>query len=256
LSDELLELARTVAFEAGTLLRERASAPHAMLGSKSSPTDAVSQTDVDAERLIRDRIGAARPRDSILGEEGGSVAGEGSVRWIVDPLDGTVNFLYGIPQFAVSIACEDDGGTLAGVVHDPLRGETFAATRTGPATLNGREIAGSGADDLATALVATGFGYEASVRARQAETLLRVLPGVRDIRRAGSAALDLGWTACGRHDGYYERGVKPWDWRAGGLICERAGLMVRELAEDGELPSGIVVAPPALVDALHELVSA
>ena len=254
LSEELAAVARDAAEAAGALLRERFHAPRGAVRAKSSPTDLVSEADVEAERLIRELLSQRRPDDAILGEEEGTGAGEGSVRWVVDPLDGTINFLFGIPQFAVSIACEDVAGTIAGVVHDPVRGETFAATRDGPATVNGQRIAGSGRDELATALVATGFSYDSVVRAGQAAILQRVLPRVRDVRRAGSAALDLAWTACGRHDAYYERGLNAWDWAAGALVCARAGLAVRPLAADGRLPEGLMAAPPTLVGALFELV--
>jgi myo-inositol-1(or 4)-monophosphatase len=188
-----------------------------------------------------------------LGEEGGET-GDGDLRWVVDPLDGTINFLFGIPVYAVSVACEDASGALAGIVLDPSRDECFAATRSGEATLNGDPIAGSSRTELATSLVATGFGYDASVRARQAAILSRVLPRVRDIRRAGAAAIDLCWCACGRLDAYYERGIKPWDVAAGGLIAARAGLAVHKLEpnQDGD---AIVAAPPALIDELVELIS-
>ncbi len=173
--------------------------------AKSSPTDLVSETDVAAESAIRDVLGRRRPDDAILGEEGGAT-GHGELRWVIDPLDGTTNFLFGVPQFAVSVACEDADGGLAGVVLDPIRDECFTATRSGPPELNREEIRLIRQSDLAVALVATGFGYSAEVRARQAEVLTRVLPRVRDIRRAGAAALDLCWCACGRYDAYWERG--------------------------------------------------
>jgi myo-inositol-1(or 4)-monophosphatase len=155
----------------------------------------------------------------------------------------------------VSVACEDADGALAGVVLDPLRDEEFAATRSGPALRDGVEIVRPARpDELAVALVATGFSYDAGARARQAAVLQRVLPRVRDVRRAGSAALDLAWTACGRCDAYYERGVQPWDVAAGALICTRAGLELRDLAADGEDAYGLLAAPPALAEPLYELV--
>ncbi len=221
--------------------------------AKSTPTDLVSEADVAAESSIRAVLGDRRPQDAILGEEGGET-GEGELRWLIDPLDGTINFLFGVPQFAVSVACEDANGGLVGVVLDPVRDECFSATRSGPAQLNGSPIAPSRRDELATALVATGFDYDARVRARQAGVLSRVLPNVRDIRRAGSAALDLSWCACGRYDAYFERGVKPWDYGAGSLIASRAGLEVRKLAAAGDDPAGMLVAPAAFVDELLALV--
>jgi myo-inositol-1(or 4)-monophosphatase len=222
--------------------------------TKSGPTDLVSDADVAAESAIRRVLSEQRPDDSILAEEGGA-SGDGEIRWVVDPLDGTINFLFGIPAFAISVACEDASGTVAGVVLDPLRDECFAAIRTGRATLNGQPIHGSTRADLATAMVATGFSYDAPVRARQAAALTRLLPRVRDIRRVGAAALDLAWCACGRYDAYYERGVRPWDFRAGALIAARAGLEVRELEAAGEDPFGVVVAPAGLVDELVDLVA-
>jgi myo-inositol-1(or 4)-monophosphatase len=255
---ELRALAEDVARDAGALLRERFHGPAGPLRAKSSPTDLVSEADLVAERLIRERLAAARPHDAVLGEEGGdrgpAAGGVEELRWIVDPLDGTINFLFGIPQWAVSIACDDAEGTLVGVVHDPLRGETFAAVRGGPPTLDGVPVEASTCDDLAVARVATGFAYDASVRGAQAEVAARVLPRVRDVRRLGSAALDLAWTACGRYDAYYERGLKRWDLAAGALLCECAGLSVRPLAPAGELPDGLLVTPVALAETLYGLV--
>jgi myo-inositol-1(or 4)-monophosphatase len=253
---ELLSIAVDAAHAAGALLCERFAAGATALRSKSTPTDLVSEADLAAERLIRDRLTAARPGDAILGEEGGDrgpAATRDGLRWIVDPLDGTVNFLFGIPQWSVSIACEQAGETLAAVVHDPPRGETFTAARGGEAAVNGRQIQGSRRDDLATAMIATGFSYDARIRALQAQTVAKVLPRVRDIRRFGSAAIDLGWTACGRYDAYYERGLQPWDLAAGAYICRCAGLEVRELPA-GEQPAGLLVAPAALVADLRALI--
>ena len=255
---ELRALAEDVAREAGALLRERFHGPAGALRAKSTPTDLVSEVDLAAERLIRDRLAAARPHDAVLGEEGGDqgppAGGASQLRWVVDPLDGTINFLFGIPHWAVSIACDDDEGTLAGVVFDPLSGEMFAVERGGPPMLDGGLVEASTRDELAPAMVATGFAYDADVRAAQAEVAARVLPRVRDLRRMGSAALDLAWTACGRFDAYYERGPKRWDLAAGSLLCARAGLSVRRLAPAGELPDGVLVAPPALAETLYALV--
>jgi myo-inositol-1(or 4)-monophosphatase len=251
---ELLDVATEAARAAASELMSRFGDRARGVETKSSPTDLVSEADVAAERAVREVLGRRRPDDRVLGEEGGAT-GEGRLRWLVDPLDGTVNFLFGIPAFAVSIACEDDSGALAGVVLDVVRDECFAAVRSGPAALNGDAIRGSSREELATAMVATGFGYEASVRERQAEVVARVLPRVRDIRRVGAAALDLAWCACGRFDAYYERGVKPWDIAAGALICSRAGLEVRELPDTGDDAGGLVVAPAAIADELFRLVA-
>jgi myo-inositol-1(or 4)-monophosphatase len=219
---------------------------------KSSRTDIASDADRDAEALIGDLLAAERPDDGLLAEEGSSADGSNGRRWVVDPLDGTTNYLYRFPAWAVSIALEDPDGPLVGVVHDPLRDETFVATRDGGARLNGTAIAVSGAQRLDTALVATGFGYAAERRTTQGEVVARVLPRVRDIRRAGAAALDLCMVACGRLDGYYERGLSPWDWAAGSLIAAEAGAAVLPLEEE---PFGLVVASPAIADDLAALVS-
>jgi myo-inositol-1(or 4)-monophosphatase len=253
---ELLALAQSAAHSAGELLVERFAGPREDVRSKSTPTDLVSEADLAAERALREAIAAARPEDAILGEEAGA-GGEGTsgLRWVVDPLDGTVNFLFGIPHWAVSVACEDADGTLIGVVHDPLRGETFAATRDGAATLDGEPLGGSGRADLATAMVATGFAYDAGVRSGQGEVAARLLPRVRDLRRMGSAALDLAWTARGRYDCYFERGLAPWDRAAGELLCARAGLASAELEPDGPAPAGLLVAPRALLAELRALVA-
>lgn len=248
-------IAAEAARAAGGLLRERfVAGGERATGSKSTPTDPVSDADTAAEQTIRDLLAARRPGDAVLGEEGGETqAGEG-LRWIVDPLDGTVNFLFGVPQWCVSVAVHDNEGGLVGVVFDPLRDELFAAERGGPATLNGATLTASASEELATSLVATGFSYDAGVRAVQAEVVGRMLPRVRDVRRMGGAALDLAWTAAGRFDAYYERGVQIWDTAAGSLLCERAGLEVRELPAVAELPSGIIVAPGGLIDGLGALV--
>ena len=250
---ELLQIAHQAADAAAAELRPRFGHRQRDIRAKSGPTDLVSEADVAAESAIRAVLAERRPDDAILGEEGGA-SGHGELRWVIDPLDGTTNFLFGVPQFAVSVACEDEHGGLVGLVLDPIRDEYFAASRSGQSTLNGTPIIASDRRELSTALVATGFGYDAAVRARQAEVLARVLPSVRDIRRAGAAALDLAWSACGRYDAYYERGVHHWDYAAGGLIAARAGLELRMLeAVPGE-PAGLMVAPPALVDELLGLV--
>jgi myo-inositol-1(or 4)-monophosphatase len=252
----LLPLAESVAREAGALLRDAFAGPAVNVSVKSTATDPVSEADRAAERLIRSRLAAARPGDAVLGEEGGDTAGSSGVRWIVDPLDGTVNFLFGIPQWAVSVACEDADGPLAGVVYDPMRDELWSATRTGPALLDGSPVHVSSRSELATALVCTGFGYDADARRVQAEMVSRLLPAVRDIRRLGSAALDLAWTAAGRYDAFYEHGLNAWDLAAGALICERAGARRRSLPAGGPLKPGVLVSAPALLEPLASLLLA
>ena len=246
----LLDVATEAARTAGELLLERFGSER-VLATKSTPTDVVSEADLVAERAIRAILAARAPDDAVMGEEGADTSGSSGRRWIVDPLDGTVNYLYGLPMWCVSVACDD----LVGVVFDPVRDELFAATAGGPATLNGVPLAGRHADTLGQALVATGFGYDPGRRALQAEVVARVLPRARDIRRGGSAALDLAWCAAGRLDAYYERGINPWDVAAGEVICARAGLHVQRLDPVGALPWGVLVAPPAFAGELHDLVA-
>jgi myo-inositol-1(or 4)-monophosphatase len=288
---DLLDMASDLALYEGVLLLDRLQFGHLYddddgehdadgqqtavggIESKSSPTDLVSDADRDAERGIREEIEIRRPEDGFLGEESGEHPGSTGLRWVVDPLDGTVNYLFGIPQWCVSIAVQDGEGTLAGAIYDPMRQESFAALRGADATLTApprrrvgwpppheseqheETLRGSRCEDLALAMVATGFAYDAGVRAAQAQVLTELLPRVRDIRRFGSAALDLAWTAAGRFDAYFERSVKPWDVAAGALMCETAGLEVVELPASGDLPWGILVAPPALCRPLFELVA-
>jgi myo-inositol-1(or 4)-monophosphatase len=266
LEAELLDVARAAARAAAAELLARYEHAVEGLATKTTATDPVSDADRAAEAAIRALLAQRRPADAILGEEGGETRGDGTrgaesgVRWVVDPLDGTVNYLFGYPQWSVSVAAEDaDGTTLAGVVLDPLRGEELGATRSGPLLRGGEplgDLARPRARTLDVALVATGFAYDARVRARQAEVLGRVLPRVRDVRRGGSAAIDLAWTALGRCDAYWERGVKAWDVAAGALLCARAGLELRELPADGGLPWGLLAAPPAFADELLALVGA
>jgi myo-inositol-1(or 4)-monophosphatase len=264
---ELLAIAVEAARMAGELLLERArEGAERDVSSKSTPTDLVSEADRTSERAIRALLSERRPEDGFLGEEGGSAESDSGLCWVVDPLDGTVNFLFGIPQWNVSVAVRDDEGALAGAVFDPNRDELFTATRQGPALLNGPagqiELTGPQArgtvestqEGLSGVMVATGLAYDSNVRAAQAKVLARLAPRVRDIRRFGSAALDLTWTAAGRYDAYFERSVKQWDIAAGALICERAGLSVLELPAAEDLPWGIVVARAGVAEQLLELV--
>jgi myo-inositol-1(or 4)-monophosphatase len=266
--DALLRVAIDAARMAGGLLAERSRrGAEREVVSKSTPTDLVSEADVASERAIRELLEQRRPQDGFVGEEGSqSEPGESGLQWVVDPLDGTINFLFGIPQWCVSVAVRDGHRTLAGAVYDPNRDELYAATRTGrPALmtagrtleLGSAQTSGPAAvgEDLPTAMIATGLAYDATVRRAQAKVLERLLPRVRDIRRFGSAALDLAWTAAGRYDAYFERSVKEWDIAAGALVCDRAGLRVLELPEREHLPWGILVAPPALAGPLLELVA-
>jgi myo-inositol-1(or 4)-monophosphatase len=257
-----LALAEQAARRAGGLLAARFGDPASGVETKSSATDLVSDADRAAEEAILELLRTERPDDGLLSEEGGDGAhagpgppasGDGERRWVVDPLDGTTNFLYGLPAWCVSVALEDADGGLVGVVHDPLAGETFTAERGRGCRLNGRAVRIRDQQPLERALVATGFGYEAAVRSLQARALTTVLPRVRDLRRGGSAALDLAWLAAGRLDGYWELGVKPWDVAAGTLCVREAGGVVRPL--DAE-PPGLAAAGPTLLPALLGLLAA
>jgi myo-inositol-1(or 4)-monophosphatase len=248
--DALRDLAVALAEEAGALLRDGQDRVRTSVETKSTGTDMVTEMDRASERLIVDGLLAARPEDGLLGEEGASRAGTSGVRWVIDPLDGTTNYLYGFPSYGVSIAAEVDGVPVAGAVHDPVHGETWSATRGGGARCNGRPLRMTGPPTLATALVGTGFAYDAARRAEQAEVLRRVLPNVRDVRRAGAAAVDLCWVAGGRLDAFFERGLAPWDWAAGSLIAAEAGAVAQRFDDDGLH----VAAPPHLFDPLLALV--
>jgi myo-inositol-1(or 4)-monophosphatase len=223
LTAELLELALDAARRAGALLRDGRPADLGVAATKSSPVDVVTEMDLASEKLITELITARRPGDGLLGEEGASTEGSSGVRWIIDPLDGTVNYLYGRPDWSVSIAAEYRGETLVGVVEAPARGETAHAVRGGGAFLNGRSVSCRPSPPLAQALIGTGFGYLRERRQRQAEVVRALIPRLRDIRRAGSAAIDLTDVACGRLDGFYERGLNPWDYAAGALIAREGG---------------------------------
>lgn len=183
----------------------------ALASEKSSSTDLVRAADVEAERIVLKVLLGARPNDAILAEEGSRRRGSSNVTWVIDPLDGTTNFVYGYGDFAVSIAARVDDTVVAGVVHDPIAAETFVATLGGGATLNGHPITPSEPTSLASALVGTGFGYRSSERETQARLLPYLLPSIRDIRRGGSAALDSCGVGAGRLDAYFEAGLKPWD---------------------------------------------
>jgi myo-inositol-1(or 4)-monophosphatase len=253
---ELLAVALEAARAASSELQSRYGRRPSGVRTKSGPTDLVSDADISAESAIREVLAARRPDDAILGEEGGETGGDGSLRWVVDPLDGTINYLYEIPAFAVSVAVEDADGTIAGVVIDPIREEVFGGTRSGAPTLNGEPLPErpNPPDSLGVAMVATGFGYDQQVRTGQAEVVARLLPHVRDIRRVGAAALDLTWSALGRFDAFYERGLHSWDIAAGALVAERSGLVVRELPEADGQPWGVMTAPANIVDELYELI--
>ena len=251
---ELLELAVTAARAAGGLLLDRWRRPARGVGSKSTPTDVVSDADRDSERLLKRIILSQRPDDGIVAEETGKRPSRSGITWILDPLDGTVNFLFHIPEWCVSIAAEDEQGVAVGVVYNPNRDEMFSSTRGRGAYLNGSAITASTKSDLATALIGTGFAYVPEARELQARRLPSLLPRVRDIRRAGSAALDLASVACGRLDGDFEAPMEPWDKAAGTLLVTEAGGTVSELEGPLDLSAGVIAAGSNLHDELRALV--
>ncbi len=251
---ELSGLARSIAGEAAELLRGALETPREGVETKSSSTDMVTETDRASEDLIARRIREARPDDGLLGEEGASVEGSSGYRWVVDPIDGTTNFLYGHPGFAVSIAVERDGETVVGVVCDVVHRELFAAVRDRGATRNDVPIQVSGAGDVAGALIATGFGYDPEQRGRQGAAIARLLPSIRDIRRMGAAAVDLCSVACGRVDGYFERGLSRWDLAAGELIAAEAGARLGGIDGGPAAAGSVIVSTPEIFDDLRALV--
>ncbi|WP_420708101.1 inositol monophosphatase family protein [Streptomyces sp. NRRL S-244] len=253
LKAELLDVGLDAARQAGELLRDGRPADLAVAATKSSPIDVVTEMDIAAEKLITGILARRRPEDGLLGEEGADVPGTSGVRWVVDPLDGTVNYLYGLPSWSVSIAAEYEGRTVVGVVAAPMRRETYHAVRGGGAWLGGVRLACRAAAPLDQALVGTGFAYLQARKEQQAEVARRVIPRVRDIRRGGSAALDLSDVAAGRLDAYYERGLNPWDLAAGELIAREAGALTG--GRPGQPASGelALAATPAVFASLQPL---
>lgn len=261
LPEDLRAVAEQLAAEAAAFVRRRrtetfgvpAGSAAAQVRAKSSPTDPVTIVDTETEQLIRRRLAELRPGEPILGEEGGGQAADsGTVRWVVDPIDGTVNFVYGIPAYSVSIAAQLDGRSVAGAVADVVSGDIYSAgIGLGAHVLVGgvrSPLRCSEADDLSMALLGTGFGYEPNRRAAQAALLAQMLPVIRDIRRVGSAALDLCMVAAGRLDAQYEHGLSAWDWAAGALIAAEAGavLVLPEPDEPGTTGSLVLVAAPGV----------
>jgi myo-inositol-1(or 4)-monophosphatase len=221
----------------------------AAIATKSSDTDVVTQTDVDTETLIRRLLEEATPGCGFVGEEGGGTGADRRLQWIIDPLDGTVNFLYTVPIFSVSIAAALDGEFVAGAVVDAMRAEVFSAHVGGGARCDGVSIGVSDCAALPLGLIGTGFSYTPRLRAIQGDIISRMLPIVRDIRCFGSAALNLCWVAMGRTDGYFERDIKVWDWAAGAIIAAEAGAEVELPCPEND---GLVMAStPGIVDALR-----
>ncbi|PWC03674.1 inositol monophosphatase family protein [Agromyces badenianii] len=261
-SAALLELARRIALHAAEFALDARRGGVSVAATKSSPVDIVTAVDRDTEALIRRLILEARPDDGIVGEEDDALVGTSGVNWVVDPIDGTVNFLYGIPAWAISVAVVEGSAdpaawtALAGVVVNPSTGEVFEAAAGCGARLDGREIRANADVPLAQALVGTGFSYSAEGRRAQAEVLVTLLPKARDVRRIGSAALDLCAVAAGRLDAYYESGLNPWDHAAGALIAREAGARVGGPAGGPATVELVVAAAPSLFDELTEALRA
>jgi myo-inositol-1(or 4)-monophosphatase len=256
---DLLTIARTIALEAGALAARRRAEGVSVAASKSSTEDVVTAADREVELLIRTRLAEARPGDGFFGEESDASASETGLTWVVDPIDGTVNYLYGIPHYAVSIAVVEgspdpaEWTILAGVVHNPASGEVFSATRGGGAFLGDSRLQIPAAPSFDQALIATGFSYSAARRLEQGAVVAELVGLVRDVRRMGSAALDLCAVAAGRVNGYFEGELNPWDMAAGNLIAEEAGAQVTGITQPHPGRSGIVVGPRSLVSSLQDV---
>jgi myo-inositol-1(or 4)-monophosphatase len=251
----LLALAVGIAEEAATLIAEGRRRGLSEVGTKSSSTDMVTEYDRLSERLIVERLRTARPNDGIVGEEGSSTTGTSGIEWLVDPIDGTTNFLYALPGYAVSIGARDAEGGLVGVVAIPSSAELFAARRSGGATCNGEPIRCSGGTDLSRALVATGFSYDPARRRHQGARVAAMLDRIRDIRRLGAAAPDLCHVAAGRVDAYFEEYLNPWDLAAGEVIAREAGCRLGALDGGPLHPGSVLVATPDLFEPLVELIA-
>lgn len=251
LNADLLALALEAAHRAGDFLRDGRPADLGVAATKTSVVDVVTEMDIASEKMITGFLADQRPDDGFLGEEGASVEGTSGVQWVIDPIDGTVNYLYGRPAWAVSIAARKDGETVAGVVHAPMRGETYSAALGQGAYMDDEQVHARTAPPFEQALVGTGFGYIVERRIHQAAVVGQLIPRVRDIRRGGSAAIDLCDVAVGRLDAYYERGLNPWDFAAGELIAREAGALTG--GRPGQPASGelTVAAPPGLFEPLQ-----
>jgi myo-inositol-1(or 4)-monophosphatase len=249
---QLLAIALSVTRGAAELARQMRAEGVTGVTTKSTATDVVTAADRATERYVREELHRLRADDAVLGEEAGQSAGAGTVRWIVDPIDGTVNYLYGIPHYAVSLAAEVDGVVVAGVVRNAATGEEWTATLGGGAWRGDVRLSGSEVTQLGQSLIATGFGYAAARRVHQARVVAALLPMVRDIRRLGAASLDLCYAAEGRVDGYFEKGLNLWDHAAGGLIATEAGLRVGGLAGAAAGLDLLVAAPPGIWSVLHD----
>lgn len=256
-ADELLSIAVQVARQGAATARQMRAGGISGVSTKSTDTDVVTAADRAVERQVVDELRRLRPGDSVLGEEYGTAGQRGpaagaSVRWILDPIDGTVNYLYGLPQYALSLAAEVDGVVVAGVVHNPATGQEWTATRGGGAYRDGRRLQCSRETALGQCLVGTGFGYDPARRAHQATVVAQLISQVRDIRRYGAASIDLCMAAEGALDAYFEKGLNAWDHAAGGLVATEAGLRVGGIGGAPAGPDMVIAAPPALFGPLHD----
>jgi myo-inositol-1(or 4)-monophosphatase len=254
MSNELLDIARTLAHRAGSVARLGRTGGLDDVSTKSSITDMVTEYDKACEVIVFEGLRTARPADSIVGEEGARHDGSSGITWFIDPIDGTTNFLYDIPMWAVSIGATDGEGPLVGVVFNPSTNETFTAIRGGGAFLNDQRIACNGAATLDTALVATGFSYAPEARAAQAQRVADMIHHIRDIRRFGAAAIDMCYVACGRLDAYFEENLHPWDIAAGDLIAREAGCRTGDFRGGPIRPAETLTASPSLFDTLGALI--
>lgn len=251
---ELLVLARDLAIRVGdTALAGRRNGLREV-DTKSTPTDMVTEFDRATEVEIVSTLRRLRPHDGIVGEEGANHVGSTGITWFIDPIDGTTNFLYDLPMWAVSIAACDADGPLCGVVHAPALRETFTAQRGGGAELNGHPISCGAVTELSQALVATGFNYSAANRLKQAARFPRMIDKIRDVRRAGAASLDLCFVACGRYDAYFEEHLFPWDTAAGSVIASEAGAVLGSIDGGEVIPSAILAANVHLFGQIQDLV--
>lgn len=257
----MLDIATHVAQVSGEMVLERRQGHVSVADTKSTLNDVVTQVDRDSEQLIRDMLHSARPQDGFLGEEGGSGGSSSGITWVVDPIDGTVNFLYGIPHYAVSIAAvegpaePDQWNVLAGVVFNPASGEMFSAAQGLGAQLGAKEIRVAPAVPVENALLLTGFAYAERYRRAQGELMKEILPRVRDIRRLGTASLDLAYVAAGRANVYFERTLSPWDHAAGELIVREAGGIVTGFGNTAPGREAIFAGQEQMVAELKDLVS-
>lgn len=254
MSEELLGIARSLAHRAGAVALQGRRLGLETVGTKSTLTDMVTEYDRACETIVFEGLRAERPSDSIVGEEGSRHEGNSGITWYVDPIDGTTNFLYDIPMWAVSIGASDAHGPLVGVVFNPSANETFSAIRGMGARLNGQPIRCNTDTVLATALIATGFSYSPESRVVQARRVARMIDRVRDIRRFGAAAIDMCYVACGRLDAYFEENLHPWDIAAGDLIAREAGCRTGDFSGGPIRPAETVTAGPSLFGPLTELI--